>query len=286
MQQARLVPLSTAPRNALVMEFEQSSNLAAFYERYKNSTNPIERYIAFKTFSDCHVDVGMLNQTKGIPSEERYVEEVLLTSKNPTINRPQKLAYLRKSWQRCANFTFTPEIHKEVNTILTALNKQGELPIAASLFLEKNKANPQAISQLLDNLAMLDNGYMWLETLPVLSGYVLSGQLVMDGKPFDSVVVREILEALTMAACDIGQVCDAGTASSDDIFSLAQPATAIMIHNQELSGSTRLANNGRIFTVTFSDGGTENYTFSSANSLFSVRPRTLVLGSGVASGCS
>jgi len=207
--QSQLAQPTSVPRNALMVELEQTANFAVFYARYKNSTNPIERYMAFKSFNDCRIDVGIIKELKGINSANAYAEDILARSKNPNFNRDQRLKLARNTWERCAGFTRTLESVNEANAIANSLGKQGELPLGAGVFLEKNKDNPLAIGKLLDATAKLDNGYVWLETLPLLSGY--SDQLWIDGKVVNSEEVKELSNALTMAACDLGQVCNAGS---------------------------------------------------------------------------
>ncbi|NJR72422.1 MAG: hypothetical protein HC782_05340 [Gammaproteobacteria bacterium] len=198
-----------AQKNMLVVEFDQSTDLAAFYQRYKKSTNPIERYMAFKAFNDCQNDVGILKEIKGINSASTYAEVTLARSKNPNFNREHRLKLAQNTWERCASFNRTPASIKEANAIANALGRQGELPLGVSVFLEKNKDNPLVINQLLEATAKLDNGYAWLEILPMLSAY--SDQLLIDGKPINNEEIKELSNALAMAACDLGQVCNDGS---------------------------------------------------------------------------
>lgn len=85
-----------------------------------------------------------------------------------------------------------------------------------------------------------------------------------------------------MSAC--GTSPDAAAAVSTDDADLRLIAASYTIQKM-FQGPTRLSHNGEIVTITFADGGTEDYVFAAATGIAVRQVGTLKLGNRVAKPC-
>jgi hypothetical protein len=205
-------PSLQQPTNSptVVLLYEQSTDYSAFYRQFKASPDPVERFMAYKVFSEC----AALFSTVPAATAKNVDNAVKLLLKNiphSAKNREGRIAAIRAAWQRCSGFDMDAELIKEANKIAMEQISRGELPLGAGQLLanasNKSKIDPETVGNFIESAKTLSNGYALFEALAPLTSYAHAGMLSIDGNKLDGSDAKAAASAITLLACEWSQVC-------------------------------------------------------------------------------